>query len=311
MTRSATVTTGEHTLYAALELSKNSWLLAIRPGSVAEKAKIAKGINRVILATDGDFNVGVADVNALKDLVSRKRKTGITLTTLGFGGYNYNEEFMEQIADVGNGNYAYIDTLKEARKVLVGELSSTLFTIAKDVKIQVEFNTAIVAEYRLIGYENCALEREDFRNDKVDAGDLGAGHTVTALYEIALVNSKGIRLEPLRYAKMRKTAEAKKDEFGFVRLRYKLPKEDSSELIEVPLATRRIKSVPNKAPSRNIQFASAVAAFGQILKGGKYTGDFGYDDVMKLAGSARGADSHGYRAEFISLVEIAKSIDTR
>ena len=276
---------------------------------MAEKAKIKGGINRVILATDGDFNVGVANVEALKDLIAEKRKSGISLTTLGFGGGDYNEELMEQIANVGNGNYAYIDNLMEARKVLVTEINSTLFTIAKDVKVQIEFNPAIVAEYRLIGYENRALRVDDFKNDKVDAGELGAGHAVTALYEIALVGSKGTRLEPLRYQSEASTAvEHNQNEAAFVRLRYKQPEGSNSRLIEQALPKQAFSDENLKNPSENLKFASAVAGFGQILRGGTYTGNFGYDDVKELAREARGGDEFGYRAEFISLVEIASSI---
>jgi Ca-activated chloride channel family protein len=276
---------------------------------LAEEAFIEGGINRVILATDGDFNVGVANVEALKDLIERKRATGITLTTLGFGTGNYNEALMEQIADVGNGNYAYIDSLKEARKVLVTELSSTLHTIAKDVKVQIEFNPAVVAEYRLIGYENRVLRREDFRNDKVDAGDIGAGHTVTALYEIALAGGKGERLGPLRYGENAAAEEAEPGgEFAFLKLRYKLPDEDTSRLIEVPLASTMLKDAPDR-PSEAFRFAAAVAAFGQLLRGGTYTEGFAYADVEALAREARGADANGYRSEFLSLVQLAGSLN--
>ncbi|MDH3909846.1 MAG: VWA domain-containing protein [Rhodospirillales bacterium] len=276
---------------------------------MAQEAFIEGGINRVILATDGDFNVGVADVEALKDLIERRRDGGITLTTLGFGTGNYNEALMEQIADVGNGNYAYIDSLKEARKVLVTELSSTLHTIAKDVKVQIEFNPAVVAEYRLIGYENRVLRREDFRNDKVDAGDIGAGHTVTALYEIALAGGKGERLDPLRYGEQAVAEEVAPDsEFAFLKLRYKLPEEDTSRLIEVPLAGAMLEDAPNR-PSEAFRFAASVAAFGQLLRGGTYTGSFAYADVEALARDARGLDANGYRSEFLSLVQLAGSLN--
>ena len=251
----------------------------------------------------------MADVEALKGLIERKRATGITLTTLGFGTGNYNEALMEQVADVGNGNYAYIDSLKEARKVLVTELSSTLHTIAKDVKVQIEFNSAVVAEYRLIGYENRVLRREDFRNDKVDAGDIGAGHTVTALYEIALAGGKGERLDPLRYGEAAAAEEAAPSgEFAFLKLRYKLPEEDTSRLVEVPLASAMLDGAPNR-PSEAFRFAAAVAAFGQLLRGGTYTGGFGYADVEALARDARGSDANGYRSEFLSLVQLAGSLN--
>src|SRR6056297_2803458 len=200
----------------------------------AAQGFIEGGVNRVILATDGDFNVGTVDFEALKDLAERKRETGIAITTLGFGTGNYNDHLMEQLADAGNGNYAYIDTLSEARKVLVDEMNATLMTIAKDVKIQIEFNPDVVAEYRLIGYENRVLEREDFNNDAVDAGDIGAGHSVTALYEIALNGAGGERLDPLRYGDSRASRESS-NEVGLVRLRYKQPESDTSELIERPV----------------------------------------------------------------------------
>ncbi len=275
--------------------------------TVAEQAYIKDGINRVLLATDGDFNVGTVSFEALKHLIEEKRKTGISLTTLGFGVDNYNERLMEQLADAGNGNYAYIDTLKEAHKVLVHEMSSTLQTIAKDVKIQIEFNPAAVTEYRLIGYENRVLQREDFNNDKVDAGDIGAGHTVTALYEIALAGGNGRRLEPLRYA-ADKPSDGKKDEMAWLRLRYKLPDGEQSVLIEQPIKAADIKRGVDQA-SIDFRFASAVAAFGQLLRGGKYTSKFRYDDVLRLAQDARGKDPFGYRGEFLSLVSLAQSLD--
>ena len=271
--------------------------------AMAEQGFIKNGINRVLLATDGDFNVGTVNFEALKDMVEAKRKTGISLTTLGFGTGNYNDHLMEQLADTGNGNYAYVDTLNEANKVLVNEMSSTLQTIAKDVKIQIEFNPAVVAEYRLIGYENRALKREDFNNDKVDAGDIGAGHSVTALYEITLANSKGQKVDPLRYH-TEKTLAGNKDEIALLRLRYKLPDSDTSKLIEQVLKTADIQEA-NKT-SNDFRFAAAVAAFGQSLRGGKYTGDLGYEDILKLAQEARGKDSFGYRGEFLKLVTLAK-----
>jgi Ca-activated chloride channel family protein len=273
--------------------------------TMAEQGRIDGGINRVLLATDGDFNVGVADVEALKSMIERKRDGGITLTTLGFGTGNYNEALMEQIADVGNGNYAYIDSLNEARKVLVTEMSSTLFTIAKDVKVQIEFNPAVVAEYRLIGYQNRVLAREDFRNDKVDAGDIGAGHTVTALYEIALVGGEGERVDPLRYGAEVGAPEAG-GEFAFLKLRYKAPEGDTSKLIQEPLMRSLLEG--DGTPSENLRFAAAVAAFGQLLRGGRYTEAFGYEDVVRLARDARGDDGFGYRAGFISLVQLAGSL---
>jgi Ca-activated chloride channel family protein len=269
---------------------------------LAHDTFVKGGINRVVLATDGDFNVGTVDFEALVDIVERERATGVELTTLGFGTGNYNEQLMERLADAGNGNYAYIDTLSEARKVLVSQLSSTLYTIAKDVKIQVEFNPAEVLEYRLIGYENRMLAREDFNNDKVDAGEIGAGHRVTALYEVVPVGAKG-RVDSLRYG-ARPEAAAGKGELANVRLRYKNPGSDASQLLEYPI---RKDSVVDRA-SADFRFAASVAAFGQLLRGGKYMGDFSYADVTRLASGAMGEDRDGYRKEFVSLVALARSL---
>ncbi|MCW9013567.1 MAG: VWA domain-containing protein [Gammaproteobacteria bacterium] len=280
---------------------------------MAKQAFIKDGINRILLATDGDFNVGTTNFDALKQLVEQERKQGVALTTLGFGSGNYNDHLMEQLADAGNGNYSYIDNLNEARKVLVEQMGSTLNTIAKDVKIQIEFNPAVVAEYRLIGYENRALKREDFNNDKIDAGEIGAGHSVTALYEISLHDSKSLRVDELRYG----TANggnrliensAKPDELAFIRLRYKQPGENNSRLIEQPLRLNEIKTGV-KHCSDNYRFAAAVAAFGQQLRGGQYLNDFDYDDIMQLARGARGKDAFAYRGEFIQLVALAKSLN--
>ncbi|MES2885228.1 MAG: VWA domain-containing protein [Pseudomonadota bacterium] len=271
----------------------------------AEKAFIKGGNNRILLATDGDFNVGVTRFETLTDLVKDKRKTGIALTTLGFGSGNYNEHLMEQLADSGDGNYSYIDSLQEAQKVLVAQRSATLLTIARDVKIQVEFNPAVVAEYRLIGYENRALKREDFSNDKVDAGDIGAGHSVTALYEVALAGEGGERNEPLRYSAEPKAA-AKGKELAFVRLRYKRPEQDLSRLIEQPV--RVGSAVPFAQASDALRLTAAVAAFGQKLKGGTYTGDFGYEQIAALARSARAADDSESVGEFVKLVGLAQGL---
>ena len=274
---------------------------------MAEQAFIEDGINRVIIATDGDFNVGTVSFEALLDLIREKRKSGIALTTLGFGSGNYNDRLMEQLADVGDGNYAYIDTLNEAQKVLVDEMGSTLQTIARDVKIQIEFNPAVVAEYRLVGYENRALQREDFSNDKVDAGDIGAGHTVTALYEIALVGAGGQRMEALRYSRGSTPQHSSDKELAMLRLRYKQPGEDRSRLIETPLYRANIEGDLGKTSDR-FRFAAAVAGFGQLLRGGKYVEDFDYPAVLELARKARGADRFGYRGEFIQLVNLAGSL---
>jgi Ca-activated chloride channel family protein len=274
---------------------------------LAQQSFKKDGVNRVILATDGDFNVGITNRDELKSFVERKRKTGVFLSVLGFGRGNYNDALMQTLAQNGNGNAAYIDTLNEARKVLVEEASSTLFPIAKDVKLQVEFNPLKVAEYRLIGYETRMLKREDFNNDKVDAGDIGAGHRVTAIYEITPVGSKSPSVDMLRYGtSTKKPVAGKTDEYGFLKIRYKLPKEETSKLITTPVASAAdfasVKAAPVEA-----RFATAVAAFGQILKGGQYTGSYTYDDVISLAQSAKGKDEFGYRAEFINLVRLAKS----
>ena len=275
-----------------------------RAYQLAHDAQLKGGINRVVLATDGDFNVGVVDFEALVDMAERQRAGGVALTTLGFGTGNYNDQLLERLADAGNGNYAYVDTLYEARKVLVSELSSTLFTIAKDVKIQVEFNPATVLEYRLIGYENRMLAREDFNNDKVDAGDIGAGHRVTALYEIVPVGKAG-RLDPLRYGPQARAAAAS-NELANVKLRYKKPQSDTSELLEYPIGKGSVATLERLSP--DFRFAASVAAFGQLLRGGKYVGNYGYGDVERLARGALDDDPEGYRREFLSLVKLADSL---
>ncbi|WP_212630354.1 VWA domain-containing protein [Pseudomonas sp. KB-10] len=272
----------------------------------AQKHLIDGGINRILLATDGDFNVGISDFDSLKQLAADKRKTGVSLTTLGFGVDNYNERLMEQLADAGNGNYAYIDNLREARKVLVDQLASTLATVASDVKLQLEFNPSEVSEYRLLGYENRALKREDFSNDKVDAGEIGAGNTVTALYEIVPAGGKGW-LEPLRYQSSAQPA-GKSGELAWLRIRYKAPGEASSRLLERPIARNEAK--PVAAASEDLRFAAAVAAFAQQLKDGRYTGDFDLAQSIELARSGKGEDRFGLRGEFIQLAEIAQSLHT-
>jgi Ca-activated chloride channel family protein len=270
---------------------------------MAQQAFIPKGINRILLATDGDFNVGISDFDSLKQMAVDKRKTGISLTTLGFGVDNYNEHLMEQLADAGDGNYAYIDNLREARKVLVDQLGSTLAVVAKNVKLQVEFNPAQVTEYRLLGYENRALKREDFSNDKVDAGEVGAGHTVTALYEIVPAGERGW-LEPLRYGKSEAAVAAKDGELAMLRVRYQQPEGGKSLLIERPIANQVAPA------SEDLRFAAAVAAFSQQLKDGRYTGDFSLKDTEALARGARGDDHFGLRNEFVQLVELAQSLRT-
>ena len=274
---------------------------------LAERQIDSAGVNRVILATDGDFNVGISDTGELKSFIERKRASGVTLSVLGFGRGNYNDELMQALAQNGNGNAAYIDTLSEARKVLVEEAGSTLFTIAKDVKLQLEFNPAAVSEYRLIGYETRLLNREDFNNDKVDAGDIGAGHTVTALYEITPVGGEGRLVDDLRYqSEPAKPGTGSAEEYAFMKIRYKLPDSNTSTLITAPV-TRASETASVAQASRDDRFAASVAAFGQVLSGGRYTGNFSYDDVVALAQSAKGEDQFGYRAEFINLVRLAKS----
>jgi Ca-activated chloride channel family protein len=270
----------------------------------AEQGFVKGGVNRVILATDGDFNVGTVDEQALKTRIEDHRKGGIALTTLGFGEGNYNDAMAVMLADVGNGSHHYIDSLQEGRRVLVQEMSATLLTIAKDVKIQVEFNPAQVKEYRLIGYEKRVLRREDFNNDKVDAGEIGAGANVTALYEIVPQGSAGGRIDPLRYGKAKAPA-SHGDELAFLRLRYKLPGQSRSRLIERPIAAQA-----STRASERLRFAAAVAAFADQLRGGKGTGDFDYRRIAGLAEQARGSDPQGYRAGFVQLVGLADGLAT-
>ena len=273
---------------------------------LAEEHFVADGINRVVLATDGDFNVGITDPQALTGFVSRKRTSGVYLSVLGFGMGNYNDDVMQRLAQNGNGNAIYIDSLSEARKALAEEATALLFPIAKDVKIQVEFNPATVSEYRLIGYETRMLRREDFSNDQVDAGDIGAGHTVTAIYELTPAGSGAERTAPLRYQAAAPAGSAFKDELAFLKIRYKLPEEETSKLITRPVTSADAAASVAAAP-REARFAAAVAAFGQLLRGGRYIGDYDYDDVAALAQDARGQDPYGYRAEFIGLVKLAES----
>ncbi|MBD3680062.1 MAG: VWA domain-containing protein [Rhodobacteraceae bacterium] len=261
-------------------------------------------VTRVILATDGDFNVGISDPNALKDFIADKREDGTYLSVLGFGRGNLDDATMQALAQNGNGQAAYIDTLTEAQKVLVDQLSGALFPIANDVKIQVEWNPATVAEYRLIGYETRALRREDFNNDRVDAGEIGAGHAVTAIYEVTPVGSPAVLNTPLRYGEA-ETPEGSTDELGFLRLRYKEPGETVSTLIETPIP------VSASEAGTEARFAAAIAGFGQLLRGGDYLGDWGYDDAIALANGAKGADPYGYRAEAVTLMRLADSLSAR
>ncbi|MBX9450947.1 MAG: VWA domain-containing protein [Mesorhizobium sp.] len=277
---------------------------------LAESSFVEGGVNRVMLATDGDFNVGQVSDDELTTLIEDKRESGVFLSVLGFGRGNLNDQMMQAIAQNGNGAAAYIDTLAEAEKVLVEEASSTLFPIAGDVKIQVEFNPQRIAEYRLIGYETRALNREDFNNDRVDAGEIGSGHSVTAIYEITPVDSPARVIDDLRYGQQSDSAAPKAGdgEYAFVRIRYKAPGEDTSKLIEKPVNEADVVSSFDAA-SNDARFSVAVAAFGQKLRDTDAVADFGYDRVQEIASAARGADPFGYRAEFLSLVRLASALD--
>lgn len=268
---------------------------------MARQGFIKGGVNRVILATDGDFNVGMSDTDRLIEMIEKQRDSGVTLTTLGFGTGNYNEAMMEQIANHGNGNYAYIDSALEAKKVLREEMSSTLFTIAKDVKIQVEFNPAVVSQYRLIGYENRALREEDFNNDAVDAGDIGAGHQVTAIYEVIPAGGKGWISERRYSAEKGSPAASRADEAAFVQLRYKLPDSSKSKLIQYRLPASAMQT--RRQPQGDFAFAAAVAAYGQKLRGDELLKGFSWDDVVNLAGRQRDF----YRQEFVELARSAEA----
>jgi Ca-activated chloride channel family protein len=272
----------------------------------ARSAYIKGGVNRVVLATDGDFNVGVTGIDALKDIVEQERKNGISLTTLGFGRGNYNDGMMEQLANIGDGNHAYIDTLHEARKVLIRQMSGTLQSIASDVKIQIEFNPNAVKEYRLIGYQNRLLKDEDFNNDKVDAGEIGAGHTVTAFYELTLAGEQG-QIDDLRYQSTSTKQEGVEGEMAQVKVRYKLPGSADSKLVTKTVLSNSRKTDFDDASS-DFQFASAVAAFAQKLKDNKYMGSLSYQHIADIARKNRGDDPFNYRGEFISLVDVTQSL---
>lgn len=268
-----------------------------------EAAKMAAPgeVSRVILATDGDFNVGLSDPEALKDFIAKERDSGTYLSVLGFGRGNLDDATMQALAQTGNGTAAYIDTANEARKVLVDQLTGALFPIADDVKFQVEWNPAQVAEYRLIGYETRALNREDFNNDKVDAGEIGAGLQVTALYEIAAPGSPGLKNDPLRYGT--EPVPMTTDELGFLRLRWKAPGATESQLIEQPILPT------DTPPTEDARFAAAVAGMGQLLTGGTYLGTWGWDRAIALAEGAKGEDPYGYRAEAVSLMRMAQALE--
>jgi Ca-activated chloride channel family protein len=273
------------------------------------RANFAKdGVNRVVLATDGDFNVGTSDDDGLTRLIEKERKSGVFLSVLGFGQGNYNDALMQRLAQNGNGTAAYIDELDEAQKVLVDEATSTLFPVAKDVKIQVEFNPAAVAEYRLIGYETRLLARTDFNDDTVDAGEVGSGATVTALYEIVPVGSPARLADDLRYGTAVPAPVAASDgEYGFLKIRYKLPNEDTSRLIEQPIDRSLEADTLANLPD-DVRFAAAVAAFGQKLKGTRFVEPMSWDAVIALAEGARGTDPWGYRNGFVRLARLAKSL---
>jgi Ca-activated chloride channel homolog len=301
----------KETILAALDRLQSGGSTAGAAGlklayQTAECNYVDGGNNRIILATDGDFNVGPSSNNEMEDLITKYRDKGIFISVAGFGMGNYKDDKMEIIADKGNGNYSYIDNLMEAKKVFVNEFSSTLYTIAKDVKIQIEFNPAYVAEYRLVGYENRLLDEKDFDNDKKDAGEMGAGHTVTALYEIVPVGGKHAYKRNLKYQKEETAPIAEGNgEFATIKFRYKKPDGDRSILIE--------KVIPNKTvtldnASNNFKFSASVAGFGMLLRNSEYKGENDYDKILDLARESKGNDTDGYRSEFINLVELAKHL---
>lgn len=282
----------------------------------AQKSMIKNGINRILLATDGDFNVGITDFDTLKDLAAEKRKTGISLSTLGYGTGNYNERLMEQLADAGDGNYSYIDQKNEAKKVVQRQLSSTLATVAQDVKVQVEFNPATVKEYRLVGYENRVLNQEDFNNDQVDAGDIGAGHSVTALYEIIPVGQQGwldqSRYQPNKQPNKQPEKQSSKnlnnDEYAFIKLRYKKPQQSDSILLSTAIPRSHLSLA---SANEDTRFAVAVAAYAQQLQGGSYNGSMDWDQIIALAKASSKTDPYQLRPEFVELAQIAKSLSAQ
>ena len=271
----------------------------------AQKSFIKNGNNRIILATDGDFNIGINNTTDLEKFIEKQRESGIYMSVLGFGIGNYRDDMAETIADKGNGNYAYIDNITEAKKVLVNELSGTLFAVAKDVKLQLEFNPKYVKEYKLIGYENRMLANEDFTNDKKDAGEIGAGHTVTALYE--LVPSDGKVAQSLRYQSQELNEKGKGNELGFLKIRYKDPKVKDAKSVEItePLVFNK-KAL--KETSTDYRFAASVAEFGILLRDNSNKANATYDQVIELAEGAIGKDPEGYRKEFVRLVKSVKML---
>lgn len=304
--------TDRNKIYAALDRLNAGGSTAGGEGmrlaySIAEQNFDKDGVNRVMQLTDGDFNVGITNNERLEDFVSRKRDTGIYLSVMGFGRGNYNDARMQTIAQAGNGTAGYIDNLNEARKWMSDDLSANIFPIADDVKIQVEFNPAKVAEYRLIGYETRLLNREDFNNDAVDAGDIGSGASVTAIYEITPVGSDAKLIDESRYDQSPEADAEFSDEYAFLKLRYKSPGADDSVLVTRPITTgddiEDIKSAP-----QHVRFASAVAGYGQMLRGDPFMDkSYDWDQVISLANGAKGDDLFGYRAEFVQLVRLAKT----
>lgn len=278
---------------------------------IAKQNFSEKSVNRVILATDGDFNVGTTSFAALLRQIEDERRSGVTLTTIGVGTGNINEAMMEQVANKGNGNYFYVDSFKEARKVFERDLTGTIEIVAKDVKLQIEFNPENVVEYRLIGYENRKLRNEDFSNDKIDAGEIGSGHTVTALYELVLAGTPEAKrlATQLRYQKQADAQPVKElsDELGFLQVRFKQPNGSKSVLRKFPIRTSVVKQSAAEA-SDDFRFAAAVSYFGHLLRASKFSGDYDLNGVEKLAEGALGKDKHGYRREFVELVKNAKSL---
>ncbi|MGO8020957.1 vWA domain-containing protein [Rhizobium leguminosarum] len=283
--------------------------------NLAKQGFVKDGVNRVMLATDGDFNVGPSSDEDLKRIIEERRKDGIFLTVLGFGRGNLNDSLMQTLAQNGNGSAAYIDTLAEAQKTLVEEAGSTLFPIASDVKFQVEFNSERIAEYRLIGYETRALKREDFNNDRVDAGDIGSGHSVTAIYEITPKGSPAVMNDDLRYGAADKASaevsdSAHQGELAFVKMRYKKPGEDKSALITTPVDDGNAVATVDAAP-QDVRFSVAVAAFGQKLSHVAAVDTYSYQAIADLAAASRGVDSFGYRSDFLGLVRLAAGLSQR
>lgn len=305
---SPTPATDRATILAALDSLRAGGSTAGGAGlelayKLAERMGGKGSVNRVVLATDGDFNVGLSSTTDLAAYVAEKRKTGVYLSVLGFGRGNLNDAVMQALAQSGNGTAAYIDSAAEARKVLADQVGAALFPIAGDVKVQVEWNPAVVAEYRLLGYETRALRREEFSDDKVDAGDIGAGHQVTALYEVTPVGSPARLTDPLRYEAA--PTGGPESEAGWLRLRYKAPGETVSALIEAPIPAGATD------PDEDARFAAAIAGFAQLLTGGRYLHDWGWADVVALADEARGDDPFGYRAEAVRLMRLAEGLAGR